>query len=104
MNFLQRVCANDLSQPVGSVMHTAMLNELGRYENDCSIARTAPGQLLVVSSPGQARLLPLPLLLLPLAAIPPTHLTNTRTPHDVLEISYAYGATVIEQCHCMRVL
>ena len=55
MSFLQRVCANDLSQPVGSVMHTAMLNERGRYENDCSIARTAPGQFLVVSSPGQAR-------------------------------------------------
>lgn len=55
VNFLQRVCANDMNQPVGSVMHTAMLNERGRYENDCSVARTATGQFLVVSSAAQVR-------------------------------------------------
>ena len=53
LKFLQRVCANDVAQPVGTVLHTAMLNKHGCYENDCSIARIDPHSFLIVSAPEQ---------------------------------------------------
>ncbi|UJR10013.1 hypothetical protein I4U23_014236 [Adineta vaga] len=39
IDFLQMLCANNIDKPIGSVVHTGMLNELGGYENDCSVIR-----------------------------------------------------------------
>ena len=39
LQFLQKLCPNDMDVPIGGVVHTAMLNENGCYENDSSIAR-----------------------------------------------------------------
>ena len=39
VDFLQRVCSNDVDIPVGGIIHTGMHNEQGGYENDCSLAR-----------------------------------------------------------------
>jgi pyruvate dehydrogenase phosphatase regulatory subunit len=39
VDFLQRLCANNIDKPVGTVVHTGMLNEQGGYENDCSVIR-----------------------------------------------------------------
>ncbi|CAF2038902.1 unnamed protein product, partial [Rotaria magnacalcarata] len=39
VDFLQMLCANNIDKPIGSVIHTGMLNEQGGYENDCSVIR-----------------------------------------------------------------
>lgn len=39
VNFLQMLCANNIDKPIGTVIHTGMLNEHGGYENDCSVIR-----------------------------------------------------------------
>jgi pyruvate dehydrogenase phosphatase regulatory subunit len=39
VDYLQRVCSNDVNIPVGGIVHTGMQNELGGYENDCMIVR-----------------------------------------------------------------
>ena len=41
---LQYLCSNDVDIPVGNIIHTGMQNSYGGYENDCSLARTAPNQ------------------------------------------------------------
>ncbi|XP_071785227.1 pyruvate dehydrogenase phosphatase regulatory subunit, mitochondrial-like [Asterias amurensis] len=38
-SLLQRLCPNNMDIPIGSVVHSGMLNEFGGYENDCSVAR-----------------------------------------------------------------
>ncbi|XP_022098124.1 pyruvate dehydrogenase phosphatase regulatory subunit, mitochondrial-like [Acanthaster planci] len=45
---LQRLCPNDLDCPVGSVVHTGMLNERGGYESDCSIARLDTNRYFII--------------------------------------------------------
>lgn len=37
--FLNRVCANDMTRPPGSVVYTAMLNDSGRFESDLTAFR-----------------------------------------------------------------
>lgn len=37
LELLQYICSNDISQGVGSIIHTGMQNFRGGYENDCSI-------------------------------------------------------------------
>jgi pyruvate dehydrogenase phosphatase regulatory subunit len=39
VDFLQMLCANNIDKPIGTVVHTGMLNEQGGYENDCSVIR-----------------------------------------------------------------
>ncbi len=38
-NFLNRICANNMSKPPGSVIYTAMLNKLGGFESDLTALR-----------------------------------------------------------------
>ena len=41
VDYLQYICANDVDQTLGTVIHTGILNERGGYENDCSVVRMA---------------------------------------------------------------
>jgi pyruvate dehydrogenase phosphatase regulatory subunit len=41
VNYLQRLCSNDVDIPVGAIVHTGMQNERGGYENDCMLVRQA---------------------------------------------------------------
>ncbi len=47
---LQRVCANDVSVPVGRVVYTQWLNERGGIEADVTVTREAEDQFMVVTS------------------------------------------------------
>ncbi|XP_014666984.1 PREDICTED: pyruvate dehydrogenase phosphatase regulatory subunit, mitochondrial-like isoform X2 [Priapulus caudatus] len=49
VDFLQRLCSNDVDIPVGHVIHTGMQNYHGGYENDCSIVRMAENEYFVIS-------------------------------------------------------
>ncbi|KAK8393212.1 hypothetical protein O3P69_013309 [Scylla paramamosain] len=46
---LQYLCSNDLDIPVGNIIHTGMQNSYGGYENDCSLARTAPNHYMMIA-------------------------------------------------------
>ncbi|KAI3388355.1 hypothetical protein SNEBB_007970 [Seison nebaliae] len=48
LDFLQKICSNDIDKPIGSVIHTGMQNENGGYENDCSIVRLEEGRFLII--------------------------------------------------------
>jgi len=41
LEFLQRLCSNDVNIPVGHICPSGMLNERGGYENDCMLLRQA---------------------------------------------------------------
>jgi glycine cleavage system T protein len=47
--FLQRLCANDLDRPVGSITYTQMLNQRGGIECDFTVTRLAPDRFLIVT-------------------------------------------------------
>ena len=47
--FLQRVCANDIDRPVGSVIYTQMCNERGGIECDLTVTRLGARRYLVVT-------------------------------------------------------
>ena len=47
--FLQRLCANQIDQPVGKVIYTAMLNERGGIECDLTVTRLGPDHFLVLT-------------------------------------------------------
>ncbi|WP_248964724.1 GcvT family protein [Sphaerisporangium perillae] len=46
---LQRLCANDLDRPVGSVIYTQMLNERGGIEADVTVTRLAEDRFRMVT-------------------------------------------------------
>lgn len=46
---LQRLCANNVAQPVGKVVYTAMLNERGGVECDLTVTRVADDAYFVVT-------------------------------------------------------
>jgi glycine cleavage system aminomethyltransferase T len=48
-SFLQRLCANDVDRPVGSVTYTQMLNRRGGIECDFTVTRLAPDRRLIVT-------------------------------------------------------
>jgi glycine cleavage system aminomethyltransferase T/glycine/D-amino acid oxidase-like deaminating enzyme len=48
-SFLQRLCANDVDRPVGSVTYTQMLNRRGGIECDFTVTRLAPDRFLIVT-------------------------------------------------------
>ncbi len=47
--FLQRLCANDVDRPVGSIVYTQMLNRRGGIECDFTVTRLAPDRFLIVT-------------------------------------------------------
>jgi glycine cleavage system aminomethyltransferase T/glycine/D-amino acid oxidase-like deaminating enzyme len=47
--FLQRLCANDIDKPVGSVTYTSMLNQHGGIECDFTVTRRDEGRFLIVT-------------------------------------------------------
>ncbi|XP_035679828.1 pyruvate dehydrogenase phosphatase regulatory subunit, mitochondrial-like [Branchiostoma floridae] len=53
VTYLQRLCCNEVDVPVGTVLHTGMLNHYGGYENDCRIARLANNHYVIISPPNQ---------------------------------------------------
>ena len=44
VDFLQALCADNIDKPIGTIVHTGMLNEQGGYENDCSVIRLDDNQ------------------------------------------------------------
>jgi len=51
---LQRLCANDISAPVGTTIYSAMLNERGSFESDLTVARLAADRFLVIVGTSEA--------------------------------------------------
>jgi len=49
LDFLQRLCANDLAKPVGSVIYTQMLNPRGGIECDFTVSRLAEDRFMIVT-------------------------------------------------------
>lgn len=49
VSWLQYLCSNDVDIPVGSIIHTGIQNTWGGYENDCSLARTAPNHYMMIA-------------------------------------------------------
>ncbi|HYL41093.1 MAG TPA: glycine cleavage T C-terminal barrel domain-containing protein, partial [Candidatus Binatus sp.] len=47
--FLQRLCANDVDRPVGSIVYTSMLNRRGGIECDFTVTRLADARFLIVT-------------------------------------------------------
>jgi 4-methylaminobutanoate oxidase (formaldehyde-forming) len=47
--FLQRLCANDVDKPVGSVVYTQMLNPRGGIECDFTVTRLADDRFMIVT-------------------------------------------------------
>ncbi|HEX5589674.1 MAG TPA: FAD-dependent oxidoreductase [Candidatus Limnocylindrales bacterium] len=47
--FLQRICANDVDRPSGSVIYTSMLNRRGGIECDVTVTRLAEERFLIVT-------------------------------------------------------
>ena len=47
--FLQRLCANDVDRPVGSITYTSMLNQHGGIECDFTVTRRDAGRFLIVT-------------------------------------------------------
>lgn len=50
---LQRLCANDMSMPVGASAYTGLLNHRGTYESDLTAARIAEDCFLLVTGTAQ---------------------------------------------------
>ncbi|XP_071959451.1 pyruvate dehydrogenase phosphatase regulatory subunit, mitochondrial-like [Antedon mediterranea] len=48
-DLLQRLCPNEMDVPVGTLVHTPMLDENGHYQNDCSVARLAENWYFIIS-------------------------------------------------------
>lgn len=53
VEYLQRICSNDIDIPVGSIVHTGMQNVRGGYENDCMLVRQSPNSYFMVSPTSQ---------------------------------------------------
>src|SRR5437773_639029 len=51
---LQRLCANDVAVPPGTVVYTGMLGERGGYESDLTVTRLAADAYFIVTGAAQA--------------------------------------------------
>lgn len=49
VEFLQKLCSNDVNMPVGGVVHSGMQNERGGYENDCLLIRRTDNSYLMLA-------------------------------------------------------
>ncbi|HEV8545003.1 MAG TPA: FAD-dependent oxidoreductase [Candidatus Limnocylindrales bacterium] len=47
--FLQELCANDIDQPVGTIVYTSLLNRRGGIECDLTVTRATPDRFLMVT-------------------------------------------------------
>ena len=47
--FLQELCANDIDQPVGTIVYTSLLNRRGGIECDLTVTRVTPDRFLMVT-------------------------------------------------------
>lgn len=50
---LQRLCANEIDVPVGTMVYTAMLNARGGFESDLTVIRVAASEFLIVTGSAQ---------------------------------------------------
>jgi 4-methylaminobutanoate oxidase (formaldehyde-forming) len=50
---LQRLCANDVAVPPGTVVYTGMLNERGGYESDLTVTRLSDDAYFIVTGTAQ---------------------------------------------------
>ncbi|KFB43900.1 AGAP002217-PA-like protein [Anopheles sinensis] len=53
LNYLQKMCANDVNITVGHIVHTGMLNDRGGYENDCMLIRQSDDSYFMISPSSQ---------------------------------------------------
>ncbi|XP_066258904.1 pyruvate dehydrogenase phosphatase regulatory subunit, mitochondrial-like isoform X1 [Euwallacea similis] len=53
VQYLQKICSNDIDIPVGTIVHTGMQNIRGGYENDCMLVRQSPNSYFMVSPTSQ---------------------------------------------------
>ncbi|XP_075216546.1 pyruvate dehydrogenase phosphatase regulatory subunit, mitochondrial-like isoform X2 [Lycorma delicatula] len=53
VDYLQKLCSNDVNIPVGGIAHTGMQNERGGYENDCILVRQTENCYFMVSPTSQ---------------------------------------------------
>jgi len=49
VDFLQKVCSNNVDIPVGHIVHTGMQNKWGGYENDCTVFRLEKNRYMLMS-------------------------------------------------------
>ncbi|KAG0724199.1 Pyruvate dehydrogenase phosphatase regulatory subunit, mitochondrial [Chionoecetes opilio] len=49
VEFMQKLCSNDVNMPVGGVVHSGMQNERGGYENDCLLIRRSDNSYLMMA-------------------------------------------------------
>jgi 4-methylaminobutanoate oxidase (formaldehyde-forming) len=49
LDFLQKLCSNDIDKPVGSVIYTQMLNARGGIECDFTVSRLANDRFMIVT-------------------------------------------------------
>ncbi|XP_001607504.2 pyruvate dehydrogenase phosphatase regulatory subunit, mitochondrial [Nasonia vitripennis] len=49
VDYLQKLCSNDVNLAIGGITHTGMQNERGGYENDCMLVRKAENSYFMVS-------------------------------------------------------
>lgn len=47
---LNNICANDVSQPIGKVVYTQMLNERGGIEADLTVIKLAEGKFFIITA------------------------------------------------------
>ena len=50
---LQRICTNNVDVPVGKVVYTGMLNDLGGYESDLTVVRNSVEEFYLVTGTAQ---------------------------------------------------
>lgn len=46
VDYLQKLCSNDVNIPVGAISHTGMQNDRGGYENDCIMVRLSENRYI----------------------------------------------------------
>ncbi len=49
LGFLQRLCANDIDRPVGTLVYTQMLNQAGGIESDFTVTRLGESRFRIVT-------------------------------------------------------
>ena len=57
INYLQKLCSNDVDVPVGECVSTGMQNDKGGYENDCLLIRRENSFFMVSPTQQQTRIL-----------------------------------------------
>ncbi|XP_071535979.1 pyruvate dehydrogenase phosphatase regulatory subunit, mitochondrial-like isoform X2 [Panulirus ornatus] len=53
VEYMQKLCSNDVNVPVGGVIHSGMQNERGGFENDCLLIRRSDNSYLMLAPTSQ---------------------------------------------------